>query len=224
MGRVIAADLRIDGSGREERVQIVVIQQLHVLLEVALHTADACHIVRILVGLYIKLAKLRHDNVTHKEGTSLNVSIVYDIDQKLTADNEDIHGQFLYAVGLRIDVNFLKPSVFHIKGIVEDPVIGRIVQQFLRNLLLVVGDRHIRTAVDMGLQHGTEIKVHHHIRIGHDHIFLFLIPQEVQKVCQCAGASYIRTAYFLLCKRREDAQTAVLADQIPFTAGTQMIH
>ena len=174
MGRVIPADLRINGCGGEQGVQIIIIQKSQILFKIALHAADARHITRIPVSLYIQLAKLGHNHIAHKEGFTLHVCSADKIDQKLALNHKNIHGSILYAFRLRIDAHFADTSLFNVKGVIENLVAGLIIKQLLRQFLLVVSDREICAAVHMRLQHRIEIKINHHIGVCHDHIFFFL--------------------------------------------------
>ena len=76
----------------------------------------------------------------------------------------------------------------------------------------------------MGLDHSLEVKINHNIGVCDNHIFFFLIPQKVQKACEGSHTADIRLCAGLLCKGRENMQTAVLTHQIPLTAGIQVIH
>lgn len=46
-GRVVVADLGVDGAWVEERIQVFIVQKLHVLVKVTLHVADAGHVARV---------------------------------------------------------------------------------------------------------------------------------------------------------------------------------
>ena len=174
MGRVIAPNLRIYRSRSKQRVQIVIVQKLHILFKIALHTADARHIARILVSLYVQLAQLRHNHIAHKEGFTFHVCSADKINQKLAPNHKNIHGSILYAFRLRIDAHFADTSLFNVKGVIENLVAGLIIKQLLRQFLLVVSDGQICAAVHMRLQHRIEIKIDHYIGVCHDHIFFFL--------------------------------------------------
>ncbi len=75
----------------------------------------------------------------------------------------------------------------------------------------------------MRLNHRLEIKVDRNIGIRQNHISFFLVFQEIQNSRQRAYTAHIGLRFFF-CKRRENIQTAVLANQIPLTSGTEMVH
>ena len=164
---------------------------------------DESYISCIFVAFYVQLIDLRNQHVAHKEFLSAHQRIIHHLHQKFTVDDENIHGEVFDAVLLGIDVDLFDLVFFHIERIVKASAVILGVDKSARDRLLTVGERHIRLVLDMRLQHGVKIKVHHHIGVGHDNVFFLSVTQKVQNICQRARASHIRFRFFFR-KRRED--------------------
>ena len=100
-------------------------------------------------------------------------------DQQLPFNNIDVQGQVLNPRLLRIDLDFPDTSVLDIQGIVQILIHIEGFDQPLRDFLLGIGQGHIGTAFNMGIQHGLEIKIGGQVSLGHNHVFFLLILQKI---------------------------------------------
>lgn len=66
--------------------QILIIQKLHILFEVALHIADTCCITFVLEALHIQRIQIRSKHITFKVNLSTYKCGVDQIDQFLAFD------------------------------------------------------------------------------------------------------------------------------------------
>ena len=207
----------------EERVQVFLIQKLHIFIEIALNTADTRNITAELIAAHIQLIQLGRQDIP------LKIHIAPDkrggdlADQQLPFNNIDVQGQVLNPRLLRIDLDFPDTSVLDIQGIVQILIHIEGFDQPLRDFLLGIGQDHIGAAFNMGIQHGLEIKIGGQVSLGHNHVFFLLILQKVQNACQRLHTSVVDLHRFFR-KGGDDVQPAVFTGQIPFTPGTKMVH
>ena len=92
------------------------------------------------------------------------------LDQRFSFHNINIHRKILDPRFLGIHEDPSDAPVFQTQCIIHI-LMNTGADQLLRYFLLRVRDRHIRSALNMFLQHGTKIKVNCNVGIRHDHVF-----------------------------------------------------
>ena len=101
----------------------MVVEKLHVLIKVALHAADSCHISVVFVSLHVQLIQLCEQHVSLKELLSPHKSRIDHIDQQLSLHHVNVHGEVLYAGLLVVYIDLGDPPVVNVKGIVKALII-----------------------------------------------------------------------------------------------------
>ena len=150
-------------------------------------------------------------------------AVIDQIDQQFAADDHNIQMEILDTFVFRVHIDLIDTFVFvHAESVVVTFYIIWSFHKAIWKFLFPISKCHICTACNMSIHHCFKIKVGRDICICQKDVFLFLLFQKIQNICQCASSSNIwlgRT----VCIWRENIQTAIFTNQIPGTAASQMV-
>ena len=94
--RVVVTDLCVDRTAGKQRFQILIVKKLHILVKVALQSADPCIISFILVRADVIFLQARCKDITLKIGIAAYKRRMDLLDQSFSFHNIDVHGKILF--------------------------------------------------------------------------------------------------------------------------------